>query len=113
MNDLKTVYQATTIELAEKNLKSLTDKWGSKYFKYSTEIRKLIYTINVIENFHRQLRKVTKNRSVFTSDDALMKLLYLATKDVSRKWTNTKWNWTQCLSQLAIHFEGRLKLDIL
>ena len=130
MNDLKTVYQATTIELAEKNLKSLTDKWGSKYpvvtnswvnnwhrlstyFKYSTEIRKLIYTTNVIENFHRQLRKVTKNRSVFTSDDALMKLLYLATKDVSRKWTNTKWNWTQCLSQLAIHFEGRLKLDIL
>ena len=130
MKDLKLVYQANTEDLALQNLKSLSSKWGQKYpvvinswknnwetiasyFKYSEPIRKIIYTTNIVENFHRQLRKMTKNRSIFPSDDALFKLLYLVTKDVSKKWTTSKWNWGQIISQLTIYFEGRIGLDLL
>jgi len=130
LKDLKLVYQANTEDLALQNLENLSSKWGQKYpvvinswknnwetiaayFKYSEPIRKIIYTTNIVENFHRQLRKMTKNRSIFPSDDALFKLLFLVTKDVSRKWTTSKWNWGQVISQLSIHFEGRIGLDLL
>jgi transposase-like protein len=129
LRDLKPVYQAPTEELALENLNLLADKWEkrypvvinswknnwgtlSTYFKYSEPIRKIIYTTNIIENVHRQMRKVTKNRSVFPSDDSLFKLLYLVSSDVSKRWTTPKWNWGQVISQLAIHFEGRIRLGL-
>ena len=127
--DLKTVYQASTQELAETNLNELDQRWGSQYpvvinswrskwehlssyFKYTGPIRKMIYTTNVIEGYHRQLRKVTKNRSVFPSDESLFKLIYLASVDASKKWTMARQGWAQTVSQLAIHFGDRLKIDL-
>jgi transposase-like protein len=130
MADLKMVYKADTLELAEQNLDSLDKKWGKKYpivlaswrnnwhklstyFKYSPEIRKLIYTTNAIEGFHRQVRKVTKNKTAFTSDMALLKLIYLAQRNISKKWTQPLQNWGLTVSQLSIIFGNRLKLNIL
>lgn len=130
MRDLKLVYKAETLELAGTNFESLASKWESQYqvvinfwknnweiltgyFRYSEPIRKIIYTTNIIENLHRQMKKVTKNRSVFPSDDSLFKLLYLVSKDTSKKWNTPKWNWGQIISQLSIHFEGRIKLDLI
>ena len=127
MGELKPVYQASTKELAEVNLEKLTEKWGKKYpvvinswqnnwsklstyFKYTEDIRRIIYTTNTIEGFHRQVRKVTKNKGVFPSDDALLKLVYLAYRSISRKWTQPLQNWSLTVSQLSIHFEGRLSL---
>jgi len=130
MKDLKLVYQAATEELALKNLDILSDKWSEKYpvvinswknnwatlssyFKYSEPIRKIIYTTNIVENLHRQMRKVTKNRAVFPTDDSLFKLLYLAVKDITVKWKTPKWNWGQVIAQLSIHFEDRVELDLM
>lgn len=130
MADLKEVYKATSIELAEENLKTLDEKWGKKYpvvisswqnnwhklstfFKYSESIRKLIYTTNAIEGFHRQVRKVTKNKTAFTSDMALLKLIYLAQRNISKKWTQPLQNWSLTVSQLSIIFGNRLKLAFL
>lgn len=129
MRDLKPVYQAATDDRALENLNYLAEKWEEKYpvvisswknnwetlstyFKYSEPIRKIIYTTNIIENVHRQMRKATKNRTIFPTDDSLFKLLYLVSKDVSKKWTTPKWNWGQVISQLSIHFEGRVILDL-
>ncbi|MFI5137251.1 MAG: IS256 family transposase [Sphingobacteriales bacterium] len=127
MAELKPVYKAATKELAELNLADFADKWGKKYpvvikswqdnwhklstyFKYTEDIRRIIYTTNTIEGFHRQVRKVTKNKGVFPSDDALLKLVYLAYRNISKKWTQPLQNWSLTVSQLSIHFEGRLKL---
>lgn len=127
MQDLKTVYKAATLELAELNLEKLDEKWGKKYpivlrswqqnwhklstfFKYSEPIRRIIYTTNTIEGFHRQVRKVTKTKGVFPSDDALLKLVFLAYRNIRKKWTQPLQNWGLTVSQLAIHFEGRLNL---
>ena len=77
----------------------------STMFKYSPEIRKLIYTTNAIENFNRQLRKVTKTKSAFVSDNALMKLLYLTTMNIIDKWTMPIRNWGMILDNLMIYFE--------
>lgn len=124
MKDLKSVYKAPTEELALTNLSIFEDKWNKKYpmcvkswknnwaelstyFKYPEEIRKLIYTTNALENFNRQLRKVTKNKTIFPNDYALQKSLYLAMADASRKWTYRMRGWDQILSQLSIYFEGR------
>ena len=129
MRDLKKVYQASTKELAERNLDQLEATWGQKYpividswrrnwdrlsnyFQYAQPIRKVIYTTNVIEGFHRQLRKVTKTKGAFTSDEALMKLLYLAQEDITSKWNRPVHNWNQTLSQLSIIFADRLRLDL-
>lgn len=79
----------------------------STYFKYPEGIRKLIYTTNAMENFNRQLRKVTKNKTIFPNDYALQKSLYLAMVDASSKWTSRIRGWDQILSQLSIFFEGR------
>ncbi len=125
MKDLKAVYQAPTEEIALKNLDILEENWGKKYpssiaswrnnwpqlstyFKYPSEIRKIIYTTNSIENFNRGLRKVTKSKSVFPTDDALFKSIYLAMVDITKKWTGTAWNWGQTLDQLMIYFGDRI-----
>jgi putative transposase len=81
----------------------------STFFKYSPEIRKIIYTTNIIESCHRQLRKATKGKSIFPSDESLLKMLYLATMEVVRKWTIRVQNWGQILPQLAIHFPDRIE----
>lgn len=125
MKELKEVYQAPTEDAALEALESLEGNWGKKYptsiaswrnnwaqlstyFKYPAEIRKLIYTTNSIENFNRQLRKVTKNRTIFPTDDALFKLLYLAMMDITKKWTGKSWDWGQTLDQLCIYFGDRI-----
>jgi len=130
MSDLKEVYRASGKDIAEEKLKLLTGKWEKKYpvvitswnnnwhklstyFKYTEDIRKLIYTTNTIEGFHRQVRKVTKNKAAFTSDMALLKLIYLAQCNISKKWTQPLHNWGLTISQLSIIFGDRLKLHIL
>lgn len=129
MADLKLVYRADTKEIAETELDNLAQKWEEKYpvviaswrnnwdrlstyFQYTKPIRKIIYTTNTVEGFHRQIRKVTKTKGAFPSDDALLKLIYLATKNVMKKWTSPIQNWGITVQQLSIIFEGRLKLDI-
>ncbi len=130
MKELKPVYQAVTKEVAEVNLEALEKSWGKKYpvvlsswqrnweklttyFKYPADIRKLIYTTNTIEGYHRQIRKVTKTKGAFTSDMALLKLMYLATRNIEKKWTMPLQNWSITVSQLSIIFgEQRLKLSI-
>ena len=81
----------------------------STYFKYPSEIRKLIYTTNSIENFNRQLRKVTKSKTIFPTDDALFKMLYLAMMDATKKWTGKAWDWGLTLDQLCIYFGDRIQ----
>ena len=127
MADLKPVYKADTKQEAEINLEALSNKWERKYpvvikswqdnwhklstyFKYTADIRRIIYTTNTIEGFHRQVRKVTKTKGAFPNDNALLKLVYLAYKNASKKWTMPLQNWALTISQLAIHFEGRLNL---
>ncbi|PNJ92712.1 IS256 family transposase, partial [Cylindrospermopsis raciborskii] len=129
MADLKGVYQADTKEMAEQQLDELEKKWGTKYpvvisswrnnwhklssyFKYAKDVRKLIYTTNTIEGFHRQVRKVTKTKTAFTTDMALMKLIYLAHRNIKKKWTQPLQNWSLTVSQLSIIFGDRLKLSI-
>lgn len=125
MKDLKTVYKATSEEVALTNLDYFEEKWGSKYpscvdswvrnwaelatfFKYPEGIRKLIYTTNSIESFNRQLRKVTKNKTIFPNDFSLVKSLYLAMIDASLKWTSRVRGWDKVISQLSIFFESRI-----
>lgn len=129
MADLKRVYQARTLEQAHYQLEQLEQTWGKKYpavikswrknwdrltvyFTYPQDIRKIIYTTNIIESFHRQLRKVTKTKGAFTSDDALMKLLYLVQDHVSAKWNRPLHNWNLTLTHLSVYFEDRLRLDL-
>ena len=126
MADLKMVYAAPDEAAALKELESFGEKWNSKYpkiykswserwatlstyFKYPNEVRKLIYTTNAIEGFNRQLRKVTKSRTVFPSDDSLLKMLYLVTMDITKKWTGRRRDWSQIRAQLEIYFEERLE----
>jgi transposase-like protein len=123
--DLKTVYQAATREKAEANLLQLEQTWGSKYaaairswqnnwedlatfFEFPKEIRRLIYTTNSVEGYHRQLRKVTKNKGSFPTEQSVRKLLYLATVNITKKWTAPIQNWPLILNQLAIRFEDRM-----
>ncbi len=129
MADLKPVYQAITREEAGDKLAALDDKWGKKYpvvidswqrnwsklstyFDYSEAIRRLIYTTNTIEGFHRQIRKVTKTKGAFTSDMALLKLIYLTTQNIQKKWTQPLQNWSLTVSQLSIKFGDRLRLNL-
>ena len=87
------------------------DNWAnlSTYFKYPEAVRRLIYTTNTIEGFNRQLRKVTKSKTVFPSDDSLLKMLYLAMIDITKKWTGHRKDWGQIHSQLEIFFKERLE----
>ena len=125
MADLKRVYAAPTEETALSELELFRDKWDAKYpkiykswhdswatlstyFKYPEAVRRLIYTPNAIEGFNRQLRKVTKSKTVFPTDDSLLKMLYLAMMDITKKWTGHRQDWGQIHSQLEIYFEERL-----
>ncbi len=127
--DLKPVYKAATEDIALAALDEFEAKWGVKYplgvkswranwtelstmFKYPPEIRKLIYTTNAIENFNRQLRKVTKTKSAFVSDDALMKLLYLTTMQIVDKWTMPIRDWGMILDNLMIYFGDRVDIAL-
>ena len=125
MADLKKVYTASTEDIARLELEAFAEKWDDKYptiskswrenwaalstyFKYPAEVRKIIYTTNTVEGFNRQLRKVTKNKAVFPTDDSLLKMLYLATKDITKKWTGHRQDWGKIRAQLMIYFEERL-----
>ena len=129
MNDLKPVYQAVSKEAAEDALLALDEKWGklypivlqswnnkwenlSVYFKYPPEIRKVIYTTNIIESVHRQFRKLTKTKGAFPNENSLLKLLYMGIQNATKKWNMPMWNWNLTLSQLAIFFEGRLDSEL-
>lgn len=129
MIDLKHVYRASSKALAEKHLDDLEEKWGKKYptvikswrsnwellsnyFKYPEDLRRIIYTTNIIEGFHRQLRKYTKSKGAFTSENALLKLVYCACQKVIEKWNQPMHNWALIISQLDIYFAGRLNLAI-
>mgnify|MGYP000311207186 FL=1 len=124
-SDLKKVYNAITLEQAENNLLLFEEKWGKKYmavvkswrdnwlelttyFKYDQSIRKLIYTTNHIENFNHQLRKFTKTKTSYPTDDSLLKSIYLSMKEITKKWTGKIPNWGEIYSQLSIYFEGRI-----
>ena len=78
------------------------------YFKYPEEVRRLIYTTNAIEGFNRQLRKVTKAKSVFPTDDSLFKMLYLAMMDITKKWTGRRQDWSRIHAQLTVYFDDRM-----
>ena len=123
---LKSIYQAPTEEAALASLDELKERWGDEYplavgvwerdwdrirtmFRFSAEVRRLIYTTNPIESYNRQLRKVTKNRSLFPTDTSVLKLLYLATQDILKKWTMKIRHWNQILAQLSIHFQERVE----
>jgi putative transposase len=129
MADLKPVYQAVSKEVAQQELQKLDEKWGklypivlqswqnkwenlSVYFKYPPEIRKVIYTTNIIESVHRQFRKLTKTKGAFPNENSLLKLLYMGIQNATKKWNMPMWNWNLTLSQLAIFFEGRLDKEL-
>ena len=124
-SELKTVYQAFTKEEAEEALDKLEEKWGKKYpivfqswrnkwdnlslyFQYPEDIRRVIYTTNIIESVHRQFRTLTKTKGAFPNDDSLLKLLFMGIQNAQKKWTMPIRNWSLTLSQLSIIFEGRL-----
>jgi len=129
LKDLKKVYRAATKEIAEDELLKLEEAWGKKYpiviqswqnnwdrlstyFDYQPEIRRMIYTTNAVEGFHRQVRKVTKTKGAFPSDMALLKLIYLAVGNISKKWTQPLHNWGLVVQQLCIRFGDRVKIDL-
>lgn len=129
MADLKEVYRAATIEAAERGLDELEAKWGerypivikswrtrwptlSAYFKYPDYVRKAVYTTNAVEAVHRQFRKLTKTKGGFANENSLLKLLYAGILKASERWTRPIQNWNLTLSQLLIHFPGRLDKHI-
>lgn len=129
MKDLKEVYKAPTEDLALAQLDNLKEKWGSNYgmgidswynnwnnldtlFKFSPQIRKLIYTTNVLEVFNRQVRKFTKVRTIFPTDESLNKCVYLATMEIMEKWTQPIHNWGTTLAELSLYFEEQLKDEL-
>jgi putative transposase len=126
--DLKPVYTAPTAEAAEMALNAFDDKWGQKYpmiakswrsvwanvvpfFKFPPEIRRVIYTTNVIESVNSSIRHITNNRALFPNDESVFKLLYLVLTNASRKWTMPIRDWRPALQQFAIIFEGRVPIN--
>ena len=125
MADLKAVYAAVDEDAALMALDTFSEHWDKKYptisqswranwanlstyFKFPQELRRLIYTTNAIEGFNRQLRKVTKVKSVFPTDESLFKMLYLAMMDITKKWTGRRQDWSMIHAQLAVYFEDRM-----
>ena len=125
MADLKEVYAAVDKTSALDSQDRFADRWDKKYpkiaqswrdnwpnlstyFKFPQEIRRLIYTTNTIEGFNRQLRKVTKAKTVFPTDDSLLKMLYLAMMDITKKWTGRRQDWSMIHAQMAVYFEDRM-----
>lgn len=93
-------------------IKSWRNNWDklSAYFQYTDGIRRMIYTTNTVEGYHRQIRKVIKNKGVFTNDTALEKLVYLAYRNIKKKWTMPLWDWSKTAQQLAIIYPEKFKL---
>ena len=125
MADLKQVYAAVDEPAAEEALDRFAERWDKKYpkisaswranwanlstyFKFPEELRRLIYTTNAIEGFNRQLRKVTKSKAVFPTDDSLFKMLYLAMLDITKKWTGRRQDWSVIHAQLAVYYADRM-----
>ena len=125
MADLKEVYAAVDEPSAEEALDRFAEKWDKKYpkisaswrenwanlstyFKFPEELRRLIYTTNAIEGFNRQLRKVTKAKAVFPTDDSLFKMLYLAMLDITKKWTGRRQDWSVIHAQLSVYYADRM-----
>jgi transposase-like protein len=125
MADLKAVYAAVDEPTALDALEAFSGRWDKKYpkiseswrenwpnlstyFKYPQEVRRLIYTTNAIEGFNRQLRKVTKSKTVFPTDDSLFKMLYLAMMDITKKWTGRRQDWSTIYAQLVVFFGDRI-----
>ncbi len=125
IEDLRTIYTALNLDEGERNLEAFDKKWGKNYpavvrswrinwdglstfFHYPYELRKVMYTTNIIESYHSQLRKITKSKRVFPNDEALLKLLYLITQKVAEKWTMPVKNWKNALAQLSILYEERM-----
>jgi transposase-like protein len=126
VKSLKRIYQASTQEQAELALVELKCEWGERYphvvkswesnwpelspfLKFPPEIRRLIYTTNPIENLHRQLRKVSKTRTIFPNRESVFKLFYLAIKDMNRKHHRAIKNWSIIYPQLVVHFQDRVR----
>jgi putative transposase len=126
--DLKMIYQAATLAEAEGQLAQFEETWAGSYpviarswrqnwgrivpmFGYPSEIKRVIYTTNTIESLNMTLRKVTKNRSLFPNDEAVFKLMYLALRNISKRWTMPIRNWSGALNQFAILFEGRVPMS--
>lgn len=124
-SDFKAVYNALNDTAAFAELESMKEKWGRKYpyaisswennwedvssfFQFSEDIRRIMYTTNIIEGLNRQYRKVIKTKSVFSSDTALEKMLYLASENVVKKWTQRCRNWDQALNQLTVLYGKRI-----
>lgn len=124
-NDLKTIYTAKNEKAGYEQLQKVKEKWQSKYptslrnwednwdaicpfFSYSEPLRKIMYTTNTIESLNRSFRKYTKTKSVFPSDESLMKCLYLATQNITKKWTTRYKNWDLILGELSIMFDNRI-----
>jgi putative transposase len=124
---LKDVYQAITVEEAERQLAQFEETWDASYpviarswrqnwsrvipmFSYPSEIRRAVYTTNTIESLNMTLRKVSKNRSLFPNDEAVFKLMYLALKNISQRWTMPIRNWSAAMNQFAITFDGRVPM---
>lgn len=127
--DLKQVYQALTLEEAEVAFRSFKEKWGKKhpivirswennwlelttFFNYPAEIRRIIYTTNIVEGYHRQLRKITKTKSAYPTDESLRKIIYLATVEVSKKWTIPVRDWSSCIAQFVLLYENRIPINM-
>lgn len=125
MVDLRQVYQASTKEEADLKLEMLRENWGKRYaiavkswennwgelstfFQYTPEIRRIMYTTNSIESYNRQLRKVTKTKSVFPTTESVQKMLYLAYRDIAKSWDKCIPRWPNILNQLIVKFEGRI-----
>lgn len=123
--DLKKVYKANNADLALSYLDQAQEKWGNKYavifkswrsnwdrlatfFQYPPALRKIIYTTNPIESYHRMVRKVTKTKGAFSSEDAILKQIYLATVNCNTKWQGTMFNWTAVRNDLIAYFGDRL-----
>lgn len=129
MRDLKKVYRAQSLDSAEYQLDELEKKWGGKYsvvisswrnnwarlsqyFKYSRDIRRIVYTTNTVEGFNRQLRKVTKSKPVFPNDIAVLKMVFLASRNIYKKWTSPIPKWALVAQQLSIHFGMRMEMKL-
>jgi putative transposase len=123
--DLRAIYTSTTVEAGEQRLTEFEEKWNQTlapigqswrrnweriipFFSYPPEIRKVVYTTNAIESINMSLRKITKNRGSFPSDDSLAKLFYLALQNISRKWTMPIRDWKAALTRFSIQFEDRM-----
>jgi transposase-like protein len=129
VRDLKQVYRAANKDLAEKRLGDLRERWGDKYpivikswennwerlsafYKYPEEVRRVMYTTNTIEGFHRQMRKILKTKGAFPTKEAFLKISYLAIQNIQKKWERPIHNWNQILSTLCTLYGERVPLTI-